>query len=200
MSLRRKDVILAVREGFESIGFEFRRGIAFKGLPNGFLASIDPQPSGRGYTSFILQVGIGHREATGLLQKLSGEKWPLDDALYVVSDFFLTDCAIWSVDHDSPEQMPGMVVQIQNFVETVAMPWLDSMASWSSLVAIEDPRNPDLPYLKAIAYAYYLNEPEKARQILKEVPHNYWEHTVPNFAAFRTNLEQDLDEMSGGRR
>jgi len=190
----------AVREGIAPLGFKFRRGIAFKELPNGFLASIDPQPASRGYTSFILQVGICHREASKQMQKLSGEMWPLDDALYWVSGFCLTDSAIWSVDHDSPGQIPRIVTRIQDFIESVAMPWLESLASWSAIVAIEDPRNPDLPYLRAIAYAYYLNEPEKARIILRKAPQNHWEHTVPNFATFRKNLEQDILDMRGRRQ
>lgn len=134
------------------------------------------------------------------MQKLSGEKWPLDDALYWVNDFCITDSGIWSVDHDSPGQIPRMVTRIQDFIESVAMSPTESLASWSTIVAIEDARNPDLPYLRAIAYAYYVNERERARQILREALHNHWEHTAPNFVTFRKNLEQDLVDLRGRRQ
>jgi hypothetical protein len=188
--LHRKDVVLAVREGIESIGFQFKRRIAYNTLRNGFQANIDPHPAGRGYTSFTIQIGVSHQGAFQIAESLAPGTWFSGPECYGVSDFAITQFAHWSVDHDSPEQIPVMVSRIHKFIEEEAMPWMDSLASWDEIVQIEDNNHLCLPIVQSIGYAYFLDRPEMALEILKNAPHNDWEMTMPKFREFRRNLEK----------
>jgi hypothetical protein len=109
-----------------------------------------------------------------------------------VSDFAITNFAHWSVDHDSPAQVPAMLSRMQRFIDVEAMPWMESLASWERIVENDDKNYLCLPIAQAIGYAYYLDQPAKALEVLRTAPQNDWEMTMPKFREFRSNFEKAI--------